>query len=203
MRERDLGNRGDRTVGADQQARAALGKAPHGRLRQAIAVAHAVGQVVVDVGAEPAQRSDENRRRADPIDVVVAVDRDPPARSHVTEDRRDRALDPGERARRVLLVGLEDRAGAHRIAQPAPDEHLGERPADPQLAPKARDVGARALGDLKAWRLHDPPTYGQAETEPRGGLWVGRALRLVTGWGALRLSHAARAFPTHALEIHD
>ena len=43
---------------------------------QPVAVLEAARQVEVDRGAEPAQHADEDRRRADAVDVVVAVDGD-------------------------------------------------------------------------------------------------------------------------------
>ena len=100
-RERDLLDGRDRAVDGDQQPRAARGQPPDGRRREAVAVADAVGQVAVDVGAERAQRAHEDRRRADAVDVVVAVDGDP--RAGARRARRiiaTASLDARERARR-------------------------------------------------------------------------------------------------------
>ncbi len=75
----DLLDGGDRAVDRHQQPRAARGEPAHGRRVQTVAVARAVGQVEVDVGSELAQRAHQHGCRADAVDVVVAVDRDPRA----------------------------------------------------------------------------------------------------------------------------
>ena len=149
-RGRDLVDGGDRAVGGDQQARAARREPLHGRARQAVAVLGAAGQKPVDVGAERAQHPDEDRRRADAVDVVVAVDRDPPAGPHVVEHERADLVDAGERRRVVALVGGEPGARGTGILQAAADEHLRERVADPELALEREHGGDVAGGDQQA-----------------------------------------------------
>jgi hypothetical protein len=49
-------------------------------------------------------------------------------------DRRHRPLDPGERERIVPLLRVQERARRIGVADTAPDEHLGQDMADPELA---------------------------------------------------------------------
>jgi hypothetical protein len=145
----DLVDGRDRAVGGDQQARAAGGQALDGRGRQAVAVLRAAGQKPVDVGAERAQHADEDRRRADAVDVVVAVDRDPAGRVHVLEHERGGDVHPGEGRRIVALVGGKPGAGGVRLAQAAAHEHLRDRVADAEVALEREDGIHVAGGDLQ------------------------------------------------------
>ncbi len=147
---RDLVDGGDRAVGGDQQTRAARREPLHGRARQAVAVLRPAGQKPVGVGAERAQQPDEDRRRADAVDVVVAVDRDPPAGPHVVEHKRADIVDAGERGGFVTLVGCEPGACGTGVLQAAAYEHLRERVADPELAFEREHGGDVAGGDQQS-----------------------------------------------------
>ena len=83
-------DRRDRTVGSYQQLRAPRGETLDVRRREPVTVADAIRQVPVDVGAERAERTDEDRRRADAVAVVVAVHGDDRARSDMAENELDR-----------------------------------------------------------------------------------------------------------------
>ncbi len=154
LRPRDRRDRGDRAVDGHEQARAALREALDRRLCEPVAVARAIRQVGVDVAAERAQRAHQHRRRADAVDVVVAVDRDPLAAVERRDDRRERPLDPGERLRGMLLGRVEEGPRLLRLGVAAPDEHLRERRADGELALQAPHIRGRARGDLELAWLH-------------------------------------------------
>ena len=64
-------------VHAHQDPRALLGEGLDRRDRDAVALVEPARQERDDVAAAPAQRADQDRRRADPVAVVVAVHRDP------------------------------------------------------------------------------------------------------------------------------
>ncbi len=106
QRERglDLLHRGHAAVHAHQQRGPARGEALDRGPVEPVAVAGAVGQVPVHVGTEAPQRRHHHGRRADPVDVVVAVHRDPPALVDVARDARHRRPDPLEQAGVVLLA---------------------------------------------------------------------------------------------------
>jgi hypothetical protein len=72
----------------------------------------------------------------------------------VSQQQLDRLLDARERARRVLLIGRQERARTARIGQAAAHEHLPQGAAHVQLALEALHVFGRAGRDLEAWRLH-------------------------------------------------
>ena len=98
-----------------------------------------------DVGAELSQGEDRERRRADAVDVVVAVDADPltavdrraeplDGRGHVTEQ---------ERVVRDRL-GLEERArGVRLVAAPAHEHGRVTVSETPSSAVRARTLGDR------------------------------------------------------------
>ena len=102
---------GDGAVDGDQKPRPARREALHRGRREAVAVVEPAGQVPVHLGAEAPQAADDDRGRADAVDVVVAVDRDPRPRPHVAEDEVHRGRHAAERARRVLVGGLEEGRG--------------------------------------------------------------------------------------------
>ena len=99
-----LGDRADPAVDGDQQRGAAPGQFPDRRRGEPVAVVQAAGDQPVAVRSELAQGRDQDRGRADAVDVVVAVHGDPPAIG-------DRGADPigdlGHRveAERIVVVG--------------------------------------------------------------------------------------------------
>ena len=173
----DLGDGGDRAVDGDEQARAPRGESLDREQVQSVAVGGAVGQVPVDARAEPAQRAHEHGRGADPVDVVVTVDRDRLAGGDVPQDRLHRPLDAEERTGRMFEVGCEKRARTTRLGEPATHENLRERLADPQLALQPCDVARRAVGDLKAGPLHSPRVRPEHDGTSHDAWFVARSAR--------------------------
>ena len=110
LRQGDLLDSGDPAVDGDQQLRAALGQLLDVGRAQPVAVGQPVGDQPVALGAQLAQRADQDRRRADAVDVEVAVDGDPLARLDRREDPLDDRRHRAELARVVGLVGLEEGA---------------------------------------------------------------------------------------------
>src|SRR5436305_566506 len=86
------------------------------------------------VGAELAEEEDGERRGADAVGVVVAVDADSRPTRDSVPDRLDRGGHVAERKGIVAGQGaLEEGAGRRRVVVPAPDEHRGRRPAEAEL----------------------------------------------------------------------
>ena len=178
-RRGDLVDGGDRAVGGDQQLRPARGEALHGRGRQAVAVLGAAGQKPVDVGAERAQDADEDRRRADAVDVVVAVDRDAPARAHVVEHARADGVDAGE-----LRTGRGARRPPARRARRRDRPGRGARAPAPSGGSRRARARARARRRRRTGRSSGgadpaarPGSYGPDPTEAggrSGAVWRGR-----------------------------
>ena len=106
----DLGDGRDAAVDGEHEPAALVGEPLERAAADAVALVEAARQVPVDVGAELAQQQHGERRRGDPVDVVVAVDADPPARG-------DRRADP-------LARGLAcRRAGTGRAAACSPSRN--------------------------------------------------------------------------------
>ena len=166
----DLLDGGDGAVDRDQQLRPAGGEPVDRGGAQAVAVLRAAGQVPVGVGAERPQSVDQDRGRADPVDVVVAVDRDARAPAHVVEDQGDRAGHPAEGLERMLVGGGEPRARRGGLAEPPAHEHLGQGRADAELALQREHVGDGTGGDVEA-ALQDARSLGPGGdgTGRRGG----------------------------------
>ena len=158
LRRRDLGHGGDRAVDGHQQVGPARGEPLDRRGGEAVAVVDAAGQVPVDVGAERPQGADEDRGRADAVDVVVAVDGDPRAARDVAEDHPRAVAQAAEGVERVRVLGGEEALRRGGIAQPAAHQHLREHVRDPQLAAEALGGGEVVGGDLEAGILaaHGP-----------------------------------------------
>ena len=121
---------------------------------QPVAVLQAPGDQPVAVAAELAERADDDRGRADAVDVVVAVDGDPPP----GRDRRpDPLADLGhrlEQERVVVVGGLEEGARLLDRAVAAADQgdrdRLGEAEPVHQRPRLARSRRARAVNALGA-----------------------------------------------------
>jgi hypothetical protein len=93
---RNLLDRADPAVGRDHKLGAAAAQFLDARHRQPVSVGEPVGDQPVAFRTERAERGDEDRRRADAVDVVVAVDRDPA-----------RTVDQGEDPLADLLDSVE------------------------------------------------------------------------------------------------
>ena len=155
LRARDLLDRGDPAVDGQDERVALLGEPLDRLARQAVALVEAARKMPVDVRPELAQRRHRERRRADPVDVVVTVDADALA-------RRDRRLDPvasgsgvAEQLRVVMRrLGGEKRSRRSGVAVPAPDEDAGGDPADPERSRESARLIVRAGTDRPRALLH-------------------------------------------------
>ena len=147
---RDLLHRGDRAVDGDQQLGPAGGQLVDRRGGEPVAVVDAAGQVPVDVGSQRPQGAHEHRRRAHPVDVVVAVHGDPRTALHVPDDGRRAFPQASERVERVPDVGRQEPAGGAGIGEAAADEHLGGRVRDVQRVREAHRGGVLVGGDVEA-----------------------------------------------------
>ena len=133
-RRRDLGDRADPAVGRDQQRGPALGE-PLDRRRASARSRRSSRPGISQSQSAPSSRSarDQDRGRADPVDVVVAVDRDPPPGR---DRRRGSARRPSaiavELERVVVVRGVEEAR--------APARPCGSRggPGSPRPARRAR-----------------------------------------------------------------
>ena len=163
LRAGDLLDGGDPAVDREHELAALVGE-PLDRLpRDAVALVEAAREVPVDVRAELAQTGDRERRGADAVDVVVAVDADPLA-------RRDRGADPVAgrggvaEERRVVArrLGREECPRHFGVAIPAPDEDAGGDPADPERRGKGARLIVRAGTDRPRALLHRRITVRRA-----------------------------------------
>jgi hypothetical protein len=132
-------DRGDAAVDGHQQADAAAGKALDRGGREPVAVVEAAGQLPDGIGAEGAQRADEDRGGADAVDVVVAEHGDARAARQVTADQLDRGGDPGQRERIVALVGGKEALGRLDALEAAPRQDDPNRPR--QAQPGGKPLG--------------------------------------------------------------
>ena len=128
---------GDAAVHREEKLHAFLGEPRDRRRGDAVAFLEPAREMPDDVGAELSQRQGRERRGADAVDVVVAVDADPLApldgraqpldsRRHVAEQQADRARCPRaeERAsrrrdRRALAARARLRRSPRRRAPPS------------------------------------------------------------------------------------
>ena len=124
---RDLLRRRDSAVHRDRHLRAAGANLLDARERQPVAVAQPVGDQPVALGAELAQHRDEDRRRADPVDVVVAVHGHPPAVPGDREHSLADVLHPVEGEGVVVVARLEEVPGLLDRPIAAPHEHHSDR----------------------------------------------------------------------------
>ena len=147
----DLVDGRDRAVDGDQQAGAASGEPLDRREREPVAVVDPARQVPVDVGAERAQRTHQHGRRADAVDVVVAVHGDPRAARDVGEDPRRALAQAAEGVERMTHVGGEERARRLGLAEPAPDQHLRRDMGDAQRLAEPLGGGVVVGRDLQAY----------------------------------------------------
>jgi hypothetical protein len=150
---RDLLDGGHAAVHGQQQPGAARGQPVDGGRAEAVAVLRPAREVPVHGGAEVAQHADEDRRRGDAVDVVVAVDRDPRAGADVAQDDLDSLGHPGEGGRVVAVLRVEERGRRGGIGEPAADQDLGEHVRDAEVALQRGDVAHRARRDVET-RLH-------------------------------------------------
>src|SRR5919201_4548086 len=109
----------------------------------------------LDARAELAQDEERERRRADPVDVVVAVNADPLAARNGGEDPLDRGAHVAEEERIVLRRrAFEERTRALGFFVPAPDENARRQLADPERVDERAYVPVRAGTDRPSAVLH-------------------------------------------------
>ena len=166
----DLGRGGDAAVDGEHEAAALVGE-PRERLgAHAVAFVEPAREVPVDVGAELAQEQDGERGGGDAVDVVVAVDADPPAVGDGGADplTRERHVAEQERVVRRLLAG-EEQARPLGVVVAAADEHGGRQLADPELAHELRLGPVRTGIDRPGAVAHRAATLraGADGSEPR------------------------------------
>ena len=126
-RRLDLRHGRDPAVDREDEPAAVVREALERLAADAVALLEAARQVPVDVGAEVAEHRDGERGRADPVDVVVAVDADALASrrsprgspSHASstcaeEERVVAGVDGGEEGLRLLGVAVAP-AGRGRL----------------------------------------------------------------------------------------
>ncbi len=141
-------------VHRQQQPGPPLGQPPHVLVREPVAVLDPVGNEPVALGAKPPQRRDHQRRRADSVDVEVAVDGDPTTRldrgSNPARPRRPCPRTPPADASRPP-PGMPAPAPASGIpAAPASPQPARSRPARRRArAPRHRSRARRRMG----WRF--------------------------------------------------
>ena len=144
-RARNLVDGSDSTVDRHHEPEALLGNPCERLLGDAVPLLEAAREMPLDIGSELAQDDDRKRRRADAVDVVVAVDADPcPGRNRVA-DHVARRPHVTERVR-VVRDGLGGEEGSRLpgVAVPSPDENARGRLADRERFRKRLDLLAGA-----------------------------------------------------------
>ena len=141
--ERHLLNGRYPAVDRDDQRGAPLGQALNVGGRHAVAVDDPIRNQPVAVRPQLAQGADQDRRRADAVDVEIAVDGDPPAGLDRREHPLDHVRHRPEGARRVDLIGGEE--GARRLGRSVAAAHEGDgdRLTQAQLAGKRACLAVR------------------------------------------------------------
>ena len=145
----DLFDSRDPAVDGHDEAATLFGEARDRVPLQAVSLVEPARHVSLDVGAQLAKDQHGERRRADPVRVVVAVDADPLARRNRRADRVAGLSHVPELERIVLgKLRLEEGEGPLGLAVPAADEHARRDGAELQL-----------LGE----RVHELPRGGVAQ----------------------------------------
>ena len=159
---------GDAAVDGDQQPGAGGCQRLHGADGDAVALLEATGQERLDLAAQEPQHLDGERRGADAVDVVVAVDDDRPACRDRTLDQRTGLGDVAQRERIVQrAVALEERPRRVRIGQPAPDQHLGRDTLESERTGQPAHLVGAARRDRE--RRGHPANLGLGpDAAPRG-----------------------------------
>src|SRR5262249_21046303 len=119
LRLGDLLDGRDPAVDGQDEAATLVGEARQRLAREPVALLESTRQMPVDVGSEIAERRYRERRRADAVDVVVAVDADPlPGRERVADGVAG-PVDVAEEPRIMERCRpLEERPSGGRVAVP-------------------------------------------------------------------------------------
>ena len=146
--------------GDDQPLRVFLVKLPHRVAVQAIALFQAMRDVVIDRRIREPQAVPKNTRRGDAIDVVVAVDRDPPPRLHRRDDTIGRF---GKIRHQVRFVQshqarLQKRLRRRVARVSASDQHLRDQRGQFQLPRQFTHGGGIMRGKPPRLRHQEAPS---------------------------------------------
>ncbi len=167
----DLINSRDPAIDGHDQRSATLGQLPHIAVAEPIPVRDSVRDQPVAVDAKLAQRSHQDGRRADPVDVEVPMHRDPP---FLFDDGQDRLQDRPhrlERLRRMHLVGVEERPSLLGRPIAPPDERDGNRLAHAEVRREPASLLVRVgLGLVCAQGLCHARRLGSASDRILGAL---------------------------------
>ena len=152
---RDLVDRGDAAVHRQHEAAVFTRETRERLAGEAVALLEPAGQVPVDVGAQPAQNGDRKRRRADAVDVVVAVHADAPSGLDRPAEERTRLLHVAQERDVVARpLGGEKGSCSRRIAVAPPDEHARRRLADGKLLGEGANLAAGARTERPSALVH-------------------------------------------------
>ncbi len=167
-------------VARDEQRRA---RAPHARERgprEAVAALRARREHRADVAPERADDARQDRRRGDPIAVVVAEDGDPLARADRPRDplRARLAIGHRVRGREVREARVQEAPRVVACAPPRAMEDVRDRDRQPELAREPERLRGRAarVGDRAAVRRAPPPLRARRASGP-----MRRRARLLLG----------------------
>ena len=118
---------GDAAIDRDQHRRLAVAPGADGLDVQPISFLDAMGHIVADLGPQHLQTEPEDRRAGNAVDVIVAVDHDPPPGDNrlVHEPHRLGAAGQKLRIAQRRKLGIEEGPRGVRIGDAATDEQLG------------------------------------------------------------------------------
>ena len=159
LRRGNLLHRRDPAVDSHEQAATLVGEPGDRVAGDAVALLEAARQMPLDLGAELPQGQDGERRGADAVDVVVAVDADPlPAGDRGADPLdRDRHVAEQERIVRLDLAG-DERPRLREVAIPAPDENRRGDLTEFERVRERLDIGVLARIDRPGTILHGRST---------------------------------------------
>ena len=147
----DLGGGRDPAVDGQDEPAALVGEPRERLAADAVALVEAAREMPVDVGAELAQEEDGERGGGDAVDVVVAVDADPPPGGDRGADALARGLHVAEQERVVRrLLAVEEAPRVVGVDVAAPDEHGGRQLR--RCRARARARPARQAGSRRVSR---------------------------------------------------
>ena len=146
----------DAAVDRDDQPHPLGVQAVDRRRLQAVAIAHPLGDEVDHVSAEHLERAPEDDGRRDPVDVVVAVNRDALSSRDGLFDPFDspRHIREQERVVKMIQRRLEESRGRVWVTQPAQAQQTRDRGMDVQRGAQAGGLLIVARQVLPEQRLH-------------------------------------------------
>ena len=151
-------DRSDPAVDREQKRTFLAGQPCQGLAGHAVALLEAARKVPVDLRAQPAERGDGQRGRADAVDVVVPVDADAAAGGDRLVDERARLVDVAEQPRVVLRrLGGEEGLRLLGVAVAPPDEDACRRLAQSERLGELPDLLAGARTHRPGALVHLDP----------------------------------------------